>query len=304
MAPAVAAAAAAAKVPSQGGYGSTDSGGKGGGSSDIESYSDVPNEFNASSSFDDNSVDFDESDGDSLHASSSSSLRSLSNPRSRRAAGPGPAGGANSNLPSPRGPRGGRPRTPEPESDRDFDTPTFSDSSDSETVESLKPTRSKKSLGKESPRRKGKGFTIRPLSLVPRYPTVIFKDSAPQQTGPTGNRSRAISFATVDGLISMLADPQAFQDKTFLDIFILSYEYFMDSASLLRKLIRLYQNPPLEAAATPQVSTASTSSSPSNSTLGDAAATEESAAASLASNIIFFQLRCVLFTVTSPQARN
>eukprot|EP01122_Echinamoeba_exundans_P009625 TRINITY_DN3447_c1_g1_i1.p1 TRINITY_DN3447_c1_g1~~TRINITY_DN3447_c1_g1_i1.p1 ORF type:complete len:997 (+),score=215.44 TRINITY_DN3447_c1_g1_i1:236-3226(+) len=90
----------------------------------------------------------------------------------------------------------------------------------------------------------GLGGGVSPLPASASH-EVFFKESgdsaavqssAEQQPTP----SSQISHATVGGLMSLLANPQSFQDKSFIDTFILSYEYFMDSPTFLKRLMGLY----------------------------------------------------------------
>jgi hypothetical protein len=73
------------------------------------------------------------------------------------------------------------------------------------------------------------------------------QSSAEQQPTP----SSQISHATVGGLMSLLANPQSFQDKSFIDTFILSYEYFMDGSTFLKRLMGLYFVPQSSGGASP-----------------------------------------------------
>lgn len=110
---------------------------------------------------------------------------------------------------------------------------------------------------------------------------VVFKDSnadsvsssasATPSTMEQPTSASQISHATVGGLMSLLANPQSFQDKSFIDTFILSYEYFMDSPTFLRRLMGLYFLP-LQQAQQPA------------STTDDAAAQQQR---------VFFQLRVI-----------
>jgi len=79
-----------------------------------------------------------------------------------------------------------------------------------------------------------------------KHPQIVFKEIPGFVVGAAPH-TQLISFATVEGLLSMLADQTAVADKTFIDTCILTYDYFMDSASFLRKVLNQYQTPRLNA---------------------------------------------------------